>query len=326
MGEVVRSIFLGCGSYLPERILSNDEISTFLDTSDEWIYQRTGIHQRHIAGNGETTASMAIASARQALSAANITADDLDVIIVASTTPDKTLPATAVYVQKALQANSAFAFDIQAVCAGFIYAITIADSFISSNRAKVVLVIGSETMSRVLDWKDRSTSILFGDGSGAVVLKASSGNGTLQDRGILVTKLCSDGNLSEILCSDGGVSTTQSSGFLRMKGPEVFRHAVKNLTDVAKKIMDDLDISAEDIDLVIPHQANARIIKNFLENLGIPFEKSIITLSEQANTSAASIPLAIYNALQKNRLKKGNLVLIVALGSGMAWGGAILRW
>lgn len=323
---VKRSVVLGTGSYLPERRLSNSDLAKMVDTSDEWIVQRTGIHARHIAAEGEVTSHLALAAARNALDAAGVPADSIDMIILATATPDNTFPATAVTVQAELGLTTGFAFDVHAVCSGFVYAMTTADAYLRGGLAKRALVIGAETFSRILDWNDRTTCVLFGDGAGAVVLEAVEAEGTNADRGILSSHLRSDGRHKEKLFVDGGPSSTQTVGHLRMQGREVFRHAVSMITDVVEDAFAATGTSAEDLDWFVPHQANRRIIDASAKKLGIAPEKLVITLEEQGNTSAASIPLALDQAVRDGRIQPGHLVMLEAMGGGFTWGASILRW
>ena len=321
------SRLLGTGSALPERIVTNDELAAQIDTSNEWIVERTGIRQRHIAGEGETTATLATAAARAALADAGLTPADIGLIVVATATPDNTFPATATKVQHALGCNGGIAFDVAAVCSGFLYAIATADSLIRTGMATRALVIGAETFSRILDWEDRTTCVLFGDGAGAVVLeapgKATADSGDAP--GVLATRLHADGAQHDLLYVDGGPSTTQTVGHLRMKGREVFRHAVVNLTDVLNEVIEDAGISASEIDWVVPHQANKRILDATAKKLGIPPEKVIVTVDRHANTSAASVPLALDVARRDGRIKPGDLVMLEAMGGGFTWGASLLR-
>ncbi|MBB3809978.1 3-oxoacyl-[acyl-carrier-protein] synthase-3 [Pseudochelatococcus contaminans] len=321
-----RSVIRGCGSYLPEHILTNDELSKRVDTSDEWIVQRTGIRQRHIAGEGETTSQLGVKAAQAALDAAGLTADDIDLVVCATSTPDFTFPATATVIQHALGITKGAAFDVQAVCSGFVFAITTADKFLVSGSHKRALVIGAETFSRILDWEDRGTCVLFGDGAGAVVLEAQPGDGSLEDRGVLTTHLRSDGAHRAKLFVDGGPGSTGTVGHLRMEGREVFRFAVGMITDVIEDALKALDLTAEDIDWFVPHQANRRIIEASAQKLGFAPEKVVITVDKHGNTSAASIPLALTQAVSDGRIRAGDLVLIESLGGGFTWGSAIIRW
>ncbi|MEI8276891.1 MAG: beta-ketoacyl-ACP synthase III [Hyphomicrobiales bacterium] len=324
--SVLRSVILGCGSYLPARILSNDELARSVETTDEWIVQRTGIRERHIAAPGEMTSDLAIHAARAALANAHIEADTIDLIVLGTSTPDQTFPATAVTVQHALGITEGAAFDLQAVCSGFVYALSIADSMLRCGKHKRALVIGAETFSRILDWNDRTTCVLFGDGAGAIVLEAQEQPGETSDRGVLTTHLRSDGKHKSKLYVDGGPSSTQTVGHLRMEGKEVFKHAVAMITDVIEDAFEATGTSAADIDWFVPHQANKRIIDGSAHKLGISPEKVVITVDRHGNTSAASIPLALADAVADRRIKRGNLILIEAMGGGFTWGSAMLRW
>ncbi|WP_028034605.1 beta-ketoacyl-ACP synthase III [Chelativorans sp. J32] len=323
---MIRSTVRGVGAALPRRIMTNKDFEKLLETSDEWIAQRTGIRQRHIASDDETTASLGEAAARRALDAAGLTPADIDLIVVATSTPNNTFPATAVEIQERLGMRQGFAFDMQAVCSGFVYAITSADLHIRGGLAKRALVIGSETFSRILDWTDRTTCVLFGDGAGAVVLEAREGQGTMSDRGILAEALRSDGSHKDKLYVDGGPSTTQTVGHLRMQGREVFKHAVGMITDVIEDVFGQAGITAEDIDWFVPHQANKRIIDASAKKLGIAEEKVVITVDMHGNTSAASVPLALNQAVSEGKIKEGDLVLLEAMGGGFTWGAVLLRW
>jgi 3-oxoacyl-[acyl-carrier-protein] synthase-3 len=317
---------LGCGSYLPSRVLTNAELARTVDTTDEWIVQRTGIHERRIAAPGETTSDMALHAARAALSAAKVDAQSIDLIVLATSTPDRTFPASAVTVQAELGMTRGAAFDVQAVCSGFIYGLATADGLICSGKFTRALVIGSETFSRILDWNDRTTCVLFGDGAGAVVLEAQQQPGTREDRGILTSHLRSDGRHRDKLYVDGGPSSTQTVGHLRMEGRDVFRFAVGAITDVVDDIFRDTGYTAADIDWLVPHQANKRIIDGAVHKLGIAPEKVVMTLDRHGNTSAASIPLALTDAVTDRRIKRGDLVLLDAMGGGFTWGAALVRW
>lgn len=323
---MIRSSIIGCGSYTPEKILTNKDMESFVDTTDEWIEQRTGIKQRHIVGDGETTADLGEKAARNALENAGVTIDNIDMIILATSTPNNTFPATAVEIQHRLGMNHGAAFDTQAVCSGFIFALTTADQYIKSGFAKRILVIGAETFSKILDWSDRTTCVLFGDGAGAVVLEATEGKGTSKDQGILTSHLRSDGKHKQKLYVDGGPSSTQSTGYLRMEGKEVFRHAVGMITDVIEDAYEATGLSSETIDWFVPHQANKRIIDSSAKKLGIAPEKVVITVDKHGNTSAASIPLAFCEAVMDGRIKKGNIVLFEAMGGGFTWGSALVRF
>ncbi|MCC4254347.1 MAG: beta-ketoacyl-ACP synthase III [Pseudomonadota bacterium] len=322
-----RSILLGTGSALPKRVVTNAELAETVDTSDEWIVERTGIRARHIAGEGETTATLATDAARAALEVAGLAAQDIDLIILATATPDQTFPAAATKVQAALGIDDCVAFDVAAVCSGFLYAVTVADSMIRSGAANRALVIGSETFSRILDWEDRTTCVLFGDGAGAIVLGAEESGATdpATARGILASKLHADGRHNQLLYVDGGPSTTQTVGKLRMKGQEVFRHAVVNLAAVLTEVMGIAGLSATDIDWLVPHQANARILDATARKLKLPAERVIMTVDRHANTSAASVPLALDLAMRDGRIKAGDLVVLEAMGGGFTWGACVLR-
>jgi len=317
----LRSIIAGTGSALPKRQVSNAELAASVDTTDEWIVERTGIRNRHIAEASETTATLAHDAARQALEHSGIEAGEIGLIVLATATPDQTFPSSATKVQAMLGIPDCIAFDVHAVCTGFLYALTIADSMLRSGSAKTALVIGSETFSRILDWEDRATCVLFGDGAGALVLRAED-----SERGILATKLHADGRHNELLFVDGGPSTTQTVGKLRMKGREVFRHAVVNLADVLNEVLADAGLEAGDIDWVVPHQANARILDATARKLGLPPEKVVVTVDRHANTSAASVPLALDTAVRDGRIKRGDLVVLEAMGGGFTWGAAALRY
>jgi 3-oxoacyl-[acyl-carrier-protein] synthase-3 len=322
----IRSVVLGCGSYLPSRILTNDELARSIDTTDEWIVQRTGIHERRIAASGELTSDMALAAARAALAHAHVEASAIDLIVLATSTPDQTFPATAVSVQSALGIHHGAAFDLQAVCSGFVYALATADSLLRAGSFKRALVIGAETFSRILDWNDRTTCVLFGDGAGALVLEAQQLLGNKDDRGILTTHLRSDGRHKAKLYVDGGPSSTQTVGHLRMEGREVFKHAVAMITDVIEDAFKATGYTANDIDWFVPHQANKRIIDGSAHKLGIAPEKVVITVDRHGNTSAASIPLALADAIADRRIKRGHLILLEAMGGGFTWGSALVRW
>jgi 3-oxoacyl-[acyl-carrier-protein] synthase-3 len=324
--NTIRSVVLGCGSYLPERILTNAELAAKVDTSDEWIVQRTGIRQRHIAAEGEFTSHLAIKAAQAALADAGVEAQSIDLIVLATSTSDNTFPATAVAVQSALGIHHGAAFDLQAVCSGFIFALATADNFLRSGAFKRALVIGAETFSRILDWNDRGTCVLFGDGAGAIVLDAQPQSGIKPDRGVLTTHLRSDGRHKSKLYVDGGVSSTRTVGHLRMEGREVFKHAVGMITDVIVDAFKASGITADDIDWFVPHQANKRIIDASAHKLHIAPQKVVLTVDRHGNTSAASIPLALAVAVADGRVKKGDLVLLEAMGGGFTWGSALLRW
>ena len=323
---MIRSRVAGVGSALPERVLENADLERMVDTSDEWIVQRTGIRRRHMAGEGETTASLGANAARAALDHAGIIADNIDLIVCATSTPDNTFPASAVEIQHRLGMAHGAAFDMQAVCSGFVYAVATADAHIQAGLAHRALVIGAETFSRILDWTDRTTCVLFGDGAGAIVLEAAEGRGLTSDRGVLASKLRSDGSHKSKLYVDGGVSSTGTVGHLRMEGREVFRHAVSMITDVIVAVFDDTGLSADDIDWFVPHQANRRIIEASAKKLGIPMEKVVVTVQDHGNTSAASVPLALSTAVADGRIKTGDVVLLEAMGGGFTWGAVLLRW
>ncbi|TAN01951.1 MAG: ketoacyl-ACP synthase III [Rhizobiaceae bacterium] len=323
---MIRSVIRGVGSALPRRVMKNAEFERIVDTSDEWIVQRTGIRQRHIAEPDETTASLGEAAARAALGDAGMDPAEIDLIVLATSTPNNTFPATAVEIQERLGIRHGFAFDLQAVCSGFVYAMGTADLYLRGGLARRVLVIGSETFSRLLDWTDRTTCVLFGDGAGAVVLEAGEGNGSVSDRGILAASLRSDGSHKEKLFVDGGASTTGTIGHLRMEGREVFKHAVAMITDVVESVFAKAGITASDLDWFVPHQANKRIIDASARKLGIAEEKVVVTVDLHGNTSAASVPLALAAAVADGRIKKGHLVLLEAMGGGFTWGAVLLRW
>lgn len=319
-----RSVIAGTGSALPKRVVTNHELAQTVDTSDEWIVERSGIRQRYIAGEGETTSTLAIEAARKALAAAGVQGSDIGLIILATTTPDQTFPATATIVQDAIGANGGIALDVAAVCSGFLYALGVADSMLRTGMAQRALVIGAETMTRLLDWEDRATCVLFGDGAGAVVLESQD---VAEDGpGVLVTHLHADGAHNELLYVDGGPSTTQSVGHLRMKGREVFRHAVVNLADVLGNVLKECGLSAADVDWVVPHQANQRILDATAKKLGLPPEKVVVTVDRHANTSAASVPLALDCAVQDGRIKRGDLLVLEAMGGGFTWGASLIRF
>lgn len=318
---------LGSGSALPRQVVTNADLEARIDTTHEWIVERTGIHQRHIAGEGETTATLATEAARAALADAGVEAKAIDLIVLATATPDNTFPATATKVQNALGCNGGIAFDVAAVCSGFLYALTTADSLLKTGSAKRALVIGAETFSRILDWEDRTTCVLFGDGAGAIVLEAADplGGSLPGAAGIIASRLHADGACQDLLYVDGGPSTTQTVGHLRMKGREVFRHAVVNLADVLNEVIEDAGISADDIDWVVPHQANKRILDATAKKLGIASEKVVVTVDRHANTSAASVPLAFDVARKDGRIKSGDLVMFEAMGGGFTWGASLVR-
>jgi 3-oxoacyl-[acyl-carrier-protein] synthase-3 len=320
-----RSLVAGCGSYLPEQVLTNDELARRLDTSDEWIRQRTGIAERRIAAPGQLTSDLAVAAARRALERAGMSGSDLDLIVLATATPDLTFPATATKVQAQLGMKRGAAFDVQAVCSGFVFALSIADNALRLGQARTALVIGAETFSRILDWEDRGTCVLFGDGAGALVLNAAP-EATGGGRGVLSTHLHSDGTQHDILYVDGGPSSTQSTGHLRMEGREVFRQAVQHLSEVVEEALASSGYTAADLDWLVPHQANSRIIDAVGRRLGLSADRVVNTVARHANTSAASIPLALSEAVGDGRIKPGHLVLIEAMGGGLTWGSGLIRW
>ncbi|MDJ0630264.1 MAG: beta-ketoacyl-ACP synthase III [Rhodobacter sp.] len=320
-----RAVVRGVGHYLPDRVVPNSEFEKTLDTSDEWIRARSGIERRHFAAEGQGTSDLALCAARAALDDAGMVPDDIDAIILATSTADLTFPAAATMVQSALGMTRGFAFDVQAVCAGFIYALANANALILSGQADRVLVIGAETFSRIMDWTDRSTCVLFGDGAGALVLEAQTGTGETSDRGILSTDLNSDGRHREILYVDGGVST-QTTGYLRMQGKEVFRHAVEKLAATAHTALDKVGLKDSDVDWIVPHQANLRIIKATAQKMGLPMSRVVVTVQDHGNTSAASIPLALAVGAARGQIKQGDLLVTEAIGGGLAWGSVVLRW
>ncbi len=321
----LRAVVTGCGHYLPERVVPNSEFEQSLETSDEWIRARSGIERRHFAADGETTSDLASKAAQNALDDAGLNADDIDAIIVATSTPDLTFPSAATMVQAKLGMTRGFAFDVQAVCAGFVFALTNANALILSGQAKRVLVIGAETFSRILDYTDRSTCVLFGDGAGALILEGQTGEGSNEDRGVLSTDLNSDGRHRDILYVDGGVST-QTTGHLKMEGREVFRHAVEKLAQTASQALENAGLTSEDVDWVVPHQANIRIIQGTAKKLGLPMEQVVVTVQDHGNTSAASIPLALSVGKERGQIKTGDLVVTEAIGGGLAWGAVVIRW
>jgi 3-oxoacyl-[acyl-carrier-protein] synthase III len=323
---VIRSQIVGCGAYLPQTVLTNAELARRVDTSDEWIRERTGIRQRHVVREGEKTSDLALEAARKALTSAGMDAGEIDLIVCATTTPDETFPATATTLQARLGMTRGAAFDVQAVCSGFIYGMAVADNFIKCGQAKTVLLVGAESMSRLLDWNDRTTCVLFGDGAGAVVLQARDGKGDNTDRGVLNTKIFSDGRLHDLLYVDGGPSSTQTTGHLRMQGKEVFRHAVTNISNAISASAKEAGLGIADIDWFVPHQANQRILDGTARKLGIPADKVVSTVAQHGNTSAASVPLALATAVADGRIKKGQLVLLEAMGGGFTWGASLIRW
>ncbi len=321
-----RSVVLGCGAYLPSRVLTNHELARMVDTSDEWIMGRSGIKSRHIAAEGENTSDLGIAAAIAALKDANVDADSIDFIVLATSTPDNTFPATAATIQAALGMTRGFAFDVQAVCSGFVYALNVADNFLRLGQGKRALVIGAEVFSRILDWEDRGTCVLFGDGAGAVVLEARQVQDPMRERCIIGSMLFSDGRHRDKLYVDGGPSSTQTVGHLRMQGKEVFRFAVNAISEVVEKTLHAYNLTPRDIDWFVPHQANKRILDGTAKKVGIAEEKVVVTLDRHGNTSAASIPLALVTAVQDGRIKKGDLILLEAMGGGFTWGANLLRW
>ncbi|HEX5263998.1 MAG TPA: beta-ketoacyl-ACP synthase III [Phenylobacterium sp.] len=323
--SVLRSVVTGVGGYLPERVVTNNDLAKFVDTSDEWIIERTGIRQRHQAADDQPVSDLAVAAARRALAAAGRTPEDVDLIVVATTTADLTFPAVATIVQRKLGCPVGIAFDVQAVCSGFVYALSVADGFVARNRAKCALVIGAETMTRLMDWTDRGTCVLFGDGAGAVVMEPQAGEGTTADRGLLGFALRADGTKQELLFVDGGPSTNGEVGKLRMQGNQVFRHAVVNISEAVTAAAADAGIEVASVDWFIPHQANIRILQGVARRLGIDEAKVITTLAEHANTSAASIPLALDQGVRDGRIKPGQMLLLEAMGGGLTWGACVLR-
>jgi 3-oxoacyl-[acyl-carrier-protein] synthase-3 len=321
----IRAVVRGVGHYLPDRVVPNSEFETLLDTSDDWIRTRSGIERRHFAAENQTTSDLAARAARAALADAGMVPDDIDAIIVATSTADLTFPSAATMVQAALGMTRGFAFDVQAVCAGFVYALANASALIASGQAQRILVIGAETFSKLMDWTDRSTCVLFGDGAGALVLEAADGGGTSADRGILATDLHSDGRFKDLLYVDGGVST-RSTGMLRMQGREVFRHAVEKLAQTAHTSLEKAGLTAADVDWIVPHQANLRIITATAQRMQVPMERVVITVQDHGNTSAASIPLALSIGRQRGQIKTGDLIVTEAIGGGLAWGSVVLRW
>jgi 3-oxoacyl-[acyl-carrier-protein] synthase-3 len=322
----IRSIIRGVGASLPKRVMTNDDLARMVDTSDEWIRDRTGIEQRHIAAEGELTSDLGIAASHQALVRAGIDPIDIDLVVCATSTPDRTFPATGVRIQAGLGVTKGAAFDVQAVCSGFIYALSIADNFLKAGQFKRAIVVGAETFSRILDWKDRSTCVLFGDGAGAVVLEAQTQLGGREDRGILATRIRSDGRFEELLYVDGGPGSTKTTGHLRMNGREVFRHAVQKISGVIEETLVMTGYASDEVDLYVPHQANKRILDGIAKRLNIPRSKIVYTLAKHGNTSAASIPLALNQAFEDHRLVEGRLVLMEAMGGGLTWGAALARW
>jgi 3-oxoacyl-[acyl-carrier-protein] synthase-3 len=325
--SVVRTVIRSCGSYLPQKILTNKDLEKIVQTTDEWIYQRTGMKERHIAAEGETTGDMATQAARQALANGKVKPEEIDCIIVATTTPDRTFPAVAVKVQAELGVAPCPAFDLQAVCSGFVYGLSVADSFIRTGQAKRVLLIGAEKMSAILNWKDRGTCVLFGDGAGAVILEADrSGQGTAEDRGVLSTHIYADGRQRDILYTTGGTGTTGDSGHIVMEGKEVFRHAVQHMTEIVGEVLEKNGLKPGAVKWLVPHQANIRIIQAIAQKLELDMNSVVLTLEKHGNTSAASIPLALADAVAAGRIKRGDLMLIEAMGGGLTWGAALVRF
>jgi len=324
--SVLRTVVKGCGGYLPKRVLTNEDLAKVVDTTDEWIATRTGIKERRIAAKGELTSTMGTAAARAALDNARMDPQDIDLIVLATSTPDQTFPATAVTIQADLGITHGAAFDVQAVCSGFVFALTTADNYLKSGEFRRALVIGSEAFSRILDWDDRGTCVLFGDGAGALVVEAEMQNGSTTDRGVLASCLRSDGRYRDKLYVDGGPSSTGTVGYVRMDGPEVFRHAVTNIAEVIDATLKKSGYQASDIDWFVPHQANKRILDGAARKLGLAPERIVITVDKHANTSAASIPLALDAACRDGRIKKGDLVLMGAMGGGFTWGAVLVRW
>ena len=323
---VIRSVIRGVGAYLPKRVLTNADLSKIVDTNDGWIRERTGIRARHVAADDEFTSDLGIAAAKKALVRAGIDPVDIDLIICATATPDRTFPATAVKIQSGLGITTGAAFDVQAVCSGFVYALATADNFLKTGQSKRALVVGAETFSRILDWSDRTTCVLFGDGAGAVVLEAQPQHGTREDRGILASRLRSDGRYEDLLYVDGGPGSTRTTGHLRMNGREVFRHAVQKISGIIEETLVMTGYAADEIDLFIPHQANARILDGIAKKLGVSPEKIVVTLGDHGNTSAASIPLALNHAFEQHLVKEGSLILMESMGGGFTWGAVLARW
>ncbi len=324
--SVIRAVPAGVGSYLPARVMTNDELAKTVDTTHDWIVERTGIHRRHIAADGELTSGLALRAAERALEMAGLEIGEIDLIVIATATPDQTFPSTATRVQNSLGMRHGFAFDVQAVCSGFIYALSVATQFIETGKARAAIVIGAETFSRILDWTDRATCVLFGDGAGAVVLKGATGAGNTKDRGVLSTELRSDGAYNASLYVDGGPSTTGLAGQLRMNGREVFKHAVRNLAEIGEAALASAKLTSSDVQWVVPHQANARIIASTAQKIGVEMDRVIVTVHDHANTSAASIPLALDVAVRDGRIQQGDLLLLEAMGGGFTWGAAAVRW
>ncbi len=323
---MLKSVITGVGGYLPEKILTNQDLEKMVETTDAWIMERTGIKTRHLAKEGELTSDLAIKAAQRAMEDAGVSPEEIDLIVLSTTTPDETFPATAMKVQEALGAHKAFAFDIQAACSGFMYALSTADHFLRGGTGTKALVIGAETLSRIVDWTDRNTCVLFGDGAGAVVLETREGAGTLDEAGLKKVILHSDGRYRSILTATGGVSSTGNAGKIYMEGREVFRHAVTNLADVAVEVLTQAGVQTKDINVLVPHQANLRIIEGTAKKLGLSMDHVIVTLPEQGNTSSASIPLALYHGVKTGRIQKGDLLLLESMGAGFTWAGALVRF
>jgi len=326
MNAPYRAVVRGCGAYLPQRVVTNAELAKRVDTTDQWIVERTGIRRRHVAAEGEFTSHLALESAKRALAAAGIAADKVDLIVLATTTPDSTFPATATRVQAALGIGRGAAFDVQAVCSGFVYGLGIANNFLALGQHETALVIGAETFTRILDWNDRGTCVLFGDGAGAVVLTREKTSGDARQHGVLSTHIHSDGRLYDLLYVDGGPSSTMTTGHVRMHGPEVYKHAVNKLAETVREALAANNLTAADVDWFVPHQANKRIIDHTARKLGLAPEKIILTIEDHANTSAASIPLALDVGVRDGRIKSGDLVVLEAMGGGLSWGSAVVRW
>ncbi len=326
MVAIIRSVIRGVGASVPKRVVSNADMAKIVDTSDDWIVERTGIKSRHIAADDELTSDLGIAASRQALVRAGLSADSIDLVICATATPDRTFPATAVKIQAGLGITRGAAFDVQAVCSGFVYALTVADSLLRTGQFRRAIVVGAETFSRIIDWTDRGTCVLFGDGAGAVVLEAVPTHGAREDRGILYSRIRADGRFEDLLYVDGGPGSTKTVGHLRMNGREVFRHAVQKISGVIEETLLATGYTADEIDLFVPHQANQRILDGIVKKLGVPPQKIVMTLSKHGNTSAASIPLALNQAFEERRLHEGSLVMMEAMGGGFTWGAVLARW
>lgn len=321
-----RSVFLGCGSYLPDKILTNDDLANDLDTSDEWISKRTGIRQRHIVAEGQLTSDLGVEASRRAMANAGVTPDDIDLIVLATVTPDNTFPSTATHIQSKLGVKKGVAFDVQAACSGFIYALNTADNMIRLGQASKALLVGSETFSRIVDWEDRSTCVLFGDGAGAVVLGAEDNNGSNEDRGVLSTHIHSDGDYYKLLWTNGGPSTNGQAGYIEMEGADVFKHAVLRMAETVQESLTENDLDISDIDWLVPHQANIRIMDSVAKKLSIDKSKVVVTVDQHANTSAATIPMALADAQSRQCFSPGDLISLTAMGGGFTWGSALIRW